>query len=148
MKQDLPDLAGGVVLAAIGLFVAAYAMTHYDIGSLRRMGPGMFPAVLGGVLLGLGLMIAIPAWMRGGQRVVIAWKDAAAVLAAILVFAAGVERGGLVPVTIATVLIASIAAPDRRIGWRLALAAVVTLLSVLIFHFGLKMTIPLWPGLT
>jgi hypothetical protein len=148
MKRDLPDLAGGIILAAIGLFVAVYAASHYDIGSLRRMGPGLFPALLGAVLLGLGVMIAVPAWMRGGPKVTVAWTDAVAVLAAILVFAAGVERGGLVPVTVATVLIASVAAPDRKIGWRLALAFAVTLLCVLVFHFGLKMTIPLWPALT
>lgn len=148
MKRDIPDLAGGVLLAAIGLFVAVYAVAHYDIGSLRRMGPGLFPALLGGVLVGLGLAIAIPAWVRAGQPVSIAWKEAAAVLAAILIFAAGIERGGLVPVTLVSVLVASVAAPDRRIGWRVALALVVTLLSVLIFHFGLKMTIPLWPDLT
>lgn len=148
MKRDIPDLASGAILAAIGLFVAAYAATQYDIGTLRRMGPGFFPALLGGALAVLGMMIALPAWVRGGQAIQIAWKEVIAVLAAILVFAAGLERGGLVLVTVATVLIASIAAPDRRIGWRLMLAAVVTALSVVVFHFGLRMTVPLWPGLS
>ncbi|MEX1660506.1 tripartite tricarboxylate transporter TctB family protein [Thioclava sp. 15-R06ZXC-3] len=146
MKHDIHDLASGILLAAIGLFVALYAVGHYDIGSLRRMGPGFFPAILGGVLAVLGLMIALPAWARAGHRGRIAWKEAGAVLAAILVFAAGLEPVGLVPVTLASVLIASIAAPDRRVGWRLALALGITVLSVVVFHFGLKMTVPLWPG--
>ncbi|WP_050527071.1 tripartite tricarboxylate transporter TctB family protein [Pseudorhodobacter aquimaris] len=146
MKRDIPDLAGGAILAAIGLFIVIYAAVHYDMGSVRRMGPGFFPAMLGGVLAVLGLVIAVPAWMRAGQETPIAWKDALAVLVALLVFAAGVERGGLVPVTVATVLIASIAAPDRRLGWRVLLAVVVTLLSVLVFHYGLRMTVPLWPS--
>jgi hypothetical protein len=110
------------------------------------MGPGFFTALLGGAIEVLGLMIAVPAWARGGATVHIAWKDAAAVLVAILVFATGLERGGLVLVTVATVLIGSLAAPDRRIGWRLVLAATVTALSVLVFHFGLRMTVPLWPA--
>lgn len=146
MRRDFADLAAGILLAALGLFVCAYAALQYDIGSLRRMGPGFFPALLGGVLAVLGLMIAIPAWARSGPPLQIAWKDAAAVLSAILVFAAGVERGGLVPVTLAAVLIASLAAPDRRILWRLVLAFTVTALSVLIFHFGLRMTVALWPS--
>jgi hypothetical protein len=146
MKRDIPDLAGGALLAAIGTFVAIYAVAQYDIGTLRRMGPGFFPALLGGVLAVLGLMIAGPAWARGAAAVQIAWKDAAAVLGAILVFAIGLERGGLVLVTAATVLIGSLAAPDRRIGWRLVLAATVTALSVLVFHFGLRMTVPMWPA--
>jgi len=146
MKRDIPDLAGGLLLSVIGVFVVLYASTQYDIGSLRRMGPGFFPALLGGVLAVLGLMIALPALARNGSPIRIAWKEALAVLMAILVFATGLERAGLVPVTLASVLIASIAAPDRRIGWRLALALIVTTLSVVVFHFGLKMTVPLWPG--
>ncbi|MBN2740542.1 MAG: tripartite tricarboxylate transporter TctB family protein [Rhodobacteraceae bacterium] len=146
MKRDIPDLAGGLLLSVIGVFVVLYASTQYDIGSLRRMGPGFFPALLGGVLAVLGLMIALPALARNGSPICIARKEALAVLMAILVFATGLERAGLVPVTLASVLIASIAAPDRRIGWRLALALIVTTLSVVVFHFGLKMTVPLWPG--
>ncbi|KEO60817.1 tripartite tricarboxylate transporter TctB family protein [Thioclava indica] len=146
MKRDIPDLAGGLLLSVIGVFVLVYASTQYDIGLLRRMGPGFFPALLGGVLAVLGLMIALPAIARKGAPIRIAWKEALAVLSAILVFAMGLERAGLVPVTLASVLIASIAAPDRRIGWRLALALIVTALSVVVFHFGLKMTVPLWPG--
>ncbi|WP_372841291.1 tripartite tricarboxylate transporter TctB family protein [Phaeovulum sp.] len=146
MKHDIHDLAGGALLAAVGLFVALYAVEQYEIGSLRRMGPGFFPAVLGGVLALLGLIIALPAWARIGQWERIAWKEAAAVLAAILVFAAGLERAGLVTMTLVSVLIATSAAPDRRIGWRLVLALCVATLSVAVFHFGLKMTVPLWPG--
>ncbi|OWY04688.1 hypothetical protein B6V75_00610 [Thioclava sp. F1Mire-8] len=146
MKRDIPDLAGGVLLVAIGLFVTLYAVDHYEIGSLRRMGPGFFPALLGGVLAVLGVMIALPALARRGEAIRIAWKECLAVLAAILVFAAGLDRVGLVPVTLASVLIATLAAPDRRIGWRIALALVVTLLSVAVFSFGLKMIVPLWPG--
>jgi hypothetical protein len=146
MKRDIPDLAGGVLLAAIGLFVTFYAVGHYEIGSLRRMGPGFFPAFLGGVLAALGVMIALPALGRQGEAIRIAWKECLAVLAALLVFAAGLNQVGLVLVTLASVLIATLAAPDRRIGWRIALAVIVTILSVAVFSFGLKMTVPLWPG--
>ena len=146
MKRDIPDLAGGVILAAIGLLVTVYSLTHYEIGSLRRMGPGFFPALLGGVLAVLGGMIALPALGRRGRSVHIAWKECLAVLAAILVFAAGFDRLGLVIATLASVLIATLATPDRRIGWRIALALAVTVLSVAVFSVGLKMTVPLWPG--
>ncbi|WP_321365654.1 tripartite tricarboxylate transporter TctB family protein [uncultured Celeribacter sp.] len=146
MKRDIPDLVGGVLLAAIGLFVVFYTLTHYEIGSLRRMGPGFFPAVLGATLALLGGMVALPALARQGEAIHIAWKECLAVLAAILIFAAGLDRLGLVLVTLTSVLIASLAAPDRRIGWRIVLALVVTALSVAVFSFGLKMTVPLWPG--
>lgn len=146
MRHDLHDLASGVILTLIGLAVATYALANYDLGALRRMGPGFFPTMLGFGLAGLGVMIAAAAWARSGRPVAIAWKEAAAVIAAIAVFAAGLERAGLVGVTFVAVLIATLAAPDRRAGWRLALAAAITVLSVLVFHFGLKMTAPLWPA--
>lgn len=146
MKRNIEDLAGGIVLAAAGLFVAIYVAAHYDIGSLRRMGPGFFPILLGASLAILGVVIAIPAWSQARQPMRIAWKEAAAVLSAIVVFALGLERAGLIPSTAAAVLIASLAAPDRRILWRLVLAVAVTVLSVAVFHFGLRMTVPLWPG--
>lgn len=146
MKRDIPDLVGGVLLAAIGLFVVFYTLAHYEIGSLRRMGPGFFPAVLGATLALLGGMVALPALARQGEAIHIAGKECLAVLAAILIFAAGLDRLGLVLVTLTSVLIASLAAPDRRIGWRIVLALVVTALSVAVFSFGLKMTVPLWPG--
>lgn len=147
MKRDIPDLVGGVLLAAIGLFVTLYSLNHYDFGSMRRMGPGFFPVLLGGVLALLGVIIALPAIVRQGGSVRVAWKECLAVLAAIIVFAAGLDRLGLVLTTLASVLIATLATPDRRIGWRIALALVVTALSVAVFSFGLKMTVPLWPGL-
>ncbi|WP_226553696.1 tripartite tricarboxylate transporter TctB family protein [Celeribacter naphthalenivorans] len=146
MKRDIPDLVGGVLLAAIGLFVVFYTLAHYEIGSLRRMGPGFFPTVLGAALALLGGMVALPALARQGEAIHIAWKEGLAVLAAILIFAAGLDRLGLVLVSLTSVLIASLAAPDRRIGWRIVLALVVTALSVAVFSFGLKMTVPLWPG--
>ncbi|MFD2173914.1 tripartite tricarboxylate transporter TctB family protein [Rhodobacter lacus] len=145
MRHDLHDLAGGVILTLIGLAVAGYAVATYDLGALRRMGPGFFPTVLGVGLAGLGAVIALSAWGRGARALTLAWKEALAVLTSIAVFAAGLERAGLVAVTFAAVLIATLAAPDRRIAWRLALALVITALSVLVFHFGLKMTAPLWP---
>ncbi|NIZ10121.1 tripartite tricarboxylate transporter TctB family protein [Pseudooceanicola sp. HF7] len=147
MKRDIPDLAGGLILAAIGLFVTFYSVEQYDIGTMRRMGPGFFPVLLGGTLSVLGLIIALPALGRQGEAIRVAWKECLAVLAAILVFAAGLNSLGLVLATLISVLIATLATPNRRIGWRILLAGIVTTLSVGVFSFGLKMTVPLWPGL-
>ena len=47
MRRDLYDLGWGAALALTGLAVAGYAWASYDMGSLRRMGPGLFPVTLG-----------------------------------------------------------------------------------------------------
>lgn len=170
MRRDISDLAAGAILAAIGFGAAAYALNTYDFGTLRRMGPGFFPAVLGGGLGLLGLAIALPEAVAGraaardrgvqdaadrqdpgtaeaapGQPTRAVLPEMAAVLGAILIFALGLERAGLAVSTAAAVLLATLAAPRPGIGWRLGLTAIVTALSVMVFHVGLKMTAPLWP---
>jgi hypothetical protein len=44
-----------------------------------------------------------------------------------------------------TVLIASLPAPRRGWRWRLILAAIITVLTWLVFKQGLQMTMPVWP---
>jgi hypothetical protein len=55
LSRDYRDIVGGLLLVVLGLGFSWYAAEHYDLGSLRRMGPGMFPTVLGVALACLGL---------------------------------------------------------------------------------------------
>ncbi|MGR3249508.1 MAG: tripartite tricarboxylate transporter TctB family protein [Paracoccus sp. (in: a-proteobacteria)] len=145
MRRDLHDAAWGGVLALVGLAVAAWAATHYDFGSLRRMGPGFFPVVLGLILAALGLLVAVPALGRPGTSRHFAWPETVGVVGALLVFGLLLNRAGLVPTTALTVLIASAVAPRRGIVWRLVLTIAVTALTWVLFIGGLDMPIPVWP---
>lgn len=148
MQRDWPDIFGGLVLAAIGAGAVVWAAMFYDMGTLRRMGPGFFPVVLGAALFLLGLFIALPAVGRAAATPKIEPGTAIAVLAAILVFAIGLSRLGLAGATAATVLVATLPAPREGWLWRVLLAATVTTLTVLVFSLGLRMTLPLWPRLS
>ena len=145
MDRDWPDIIGGLVLAAIGVGAAVWAGLHYDLGTLRRMGPGLFPVVLGTAVAGLGLIIALPALRRPGDGARIEAMPVICVLAAILIFGLALRPVGLVGVTVAAVLVATL--PAQRTGWlwRIVLALAITALTVLVFHVGLRMTVPLWP---
>ena len=46
---------------------------------------------------------------------------------------------------VVAVLIASLPAPRRGWRWRLILAAIITVLTWLVFKQGLQMTMPVWP---
>ncbi|WP_313135883.1 tripartite tricarboxylate transporter TctB family protein [Paracoccus jeotgali] len=141
--QDRQDLAAGAILAAIGLAVAGYAALHYDIGTPRRMGPGFFPLGLGLALALLGGTVAL---LRGGQPMPRpTLPELVAVLSAIVIFALGVERLGLVLTTFVSVLVASAAAPRGGILWRLLLGCGVCVIAVGVFHLALAMNLPLWP---
>ncbi|SFH32494.1 Tripartite tricarboxylate transporter TctB family protein [Palleronia marisminoris] len=147
MRRDWPDIWGGLALAAVGLSACGWALAYYDLGTLRRMGPGFFPTVLGAMLAALGLIVALPALRRTGVPSRVQPWAAAAVLASIVIFGLGLSRLGLVGATAASVLVASLPAPQPGWTWRMVLTLAVTLLTVLVFSFGLRMTLPLWPRL-
>lgn len=146
MRRDLSDLGWGAALGLSGLVVAGYAFASYDMGSLRRMGPGFFPLTLGLLLAGLGALIAVPTMGRPGQSRPFAWPETIAVVTALLVFGLALDRLGVLLTTAVTVLIASSVAPRRGLGWRLVLSVAVTVLVWLVFVRGLNMSLPVWPG--
>ena len=145
MRRDWPDIWGGLALAVLGAAAAGWAAAHYDLGALRRMGPGAFPLALGLMLCGLGLVVALPAMARKAEPPVVAPWAAVCVLASILVFGLALRPLGLIAATGLAVLIAALPGPQPGWRWRLVLAAVVTALTVLVFSAGLQMTLPLWP---
>lgn len=145
MQRDIHDLFWGVVLALLGLAVAGYAAAQYDFGSLRRMGPGFFPVVLGLVLAVLGALIALSALGRPGQVRPFAWRETIGILGALLLFGLLLNRIGFVATTALTVLISSAVAPRGGIVWRLVLAVAVTALVWALFILGLNMSFPVWP---
>ncbi|QUS37316.1 tripartite tricarboxylate transporter TctB family protein [Falsirhodobacter algicola] len=144
-QRDWSDAAWGAGLALAGAAVAAHAAAHYDIGSLRRMGPGFFPVVLGVALVALGALIALPALRRAGERRPFAWREALAVTAALLVFALLMERAGLIVATALSALIASSVAPRPGLVWRGVLAAIIAFVTWAIFSLALGLSIPVWP---
>ena len=53
------DLISGLLFIAFGLWFCGSSVYGLKIGNAFRMGPGFFPAVLGGLLALLGLVIVI-----------------------------------------------------------------------------------------
>lgn len=148
MNRDWTDILSGAALALLGLGIALHAGMRLDIGTPRNMGPGFFPVVLGGVLALLGMVIAVPAWLRGADPVQIRWPDAGAVIVSILLFGLGIPYLGLMVACVGAVLVASLPSPHAGWQWRLVLAVVVTVLVYIVFIEGLRMSLPVWPRLT
>lgn len=143
--RDTKDLVGGLALTALGLFAAYYANEHYEIGDLRRMGPGFFPVSLGLTLAVLGLLVALPAWFRSGPAIRPAWLTLGLVILSLVVFSFTLKTLGVVFATMIAVLISSMA--DRGISWksRVLLCIGIAALTYLIFILGLSMVLPVWP---
>ena len=156
MNRLSKDRVGGLLLVAAGVAVVV-AGVGYGMGTLRQMGSGFFPVVLGVLmaLVGLALLATAP---RAGDAAateppaeaahlagpVVQWRGWLCILAGVLSFVVLGEHGGLVPATFVSVFIAALG--DRQNSWRAAagLAALTTLLGVMLFHYGLHLLLPLF----
>lgn len=145
--RDYRDIAGGLLLFAAGAAFAGYAISEYDLGSLRRMGPGGFPAALGVVLALLGLGQAIPAFFRQGVRPDFRIWSPLFVIGGVAAFAVVVQPFGLLPAVVAVVAISSLAELKVRPVQLTLLCAGLCVMNWLVFKIGLGASAPMvnWP---
>ena len=145
MKLDIRDLVAGIAILCVGLFVALYASRQYEMGNAARMGPGYFPTMLGWIMAGVGLIIALLS-LRSTRHVLtpppFTLRPFLAVITAVALFAFLVLRIGLMPTTLVIVMVASMA--SNTFQWRrsLLLAISLSVIAWLIFSWGLQMTLP------
>ncbi|CAM3252606.1 tripartite tricarboxylate transporter TctB family protein [Paracoccus nototheniae] len=145
------DLGAGLVVAALGIAVAAYTIAHYPLGSLRRMGPGMFPMGLGVAIAVLGASIALtalpgqPASLdppHDGDR--FETRTAILALAGVVGFALLVRPMGLVPAVLVVVGISAFADRQNRARSVAVLAVALAALAAVMFRFALGLPFPLF----
>lgn len=136
-----PDRLGGVALTFTGLAAAALA-TEYRIGTLGQMGPGFFPILLGLLLAALGLKISLaptPTEPRLLPRP--PWRAMVLIALGIGLFAATIDRLGLIIATASMVYVVSYA--DLRTTWRSAIMLSVTVSTAAVFIFIWLLDLPI-----
>lgn len=141
-------MAGGLFLLVTGGLVVWHGSSHYDLGTLRVMGPGMFPVALGFILAGFGLVSVVTALSQpGGTKLHIRVWTPLFVLGGIAAFAFMIRPFGLVPATLAATAISSLAELKVHALSLIGLCIGLCLLVVVVFHLGLRLPIPLfnWP---
>jgi Tripartite tricarboxylate transporter TctB family len=150
LQDARKDLLAGAIFAGFGL---AFAVTSsgYEIGTPLRMGPGFFPLALGGILVVLGVLIAVSGVVNadGADIGTIPWRALTLLIAAILLFGFTVRDLGLVPALFLAVLLAAFAGRGVRPVQAVVIAASLTALSVLIFVQALQLRLALvgpWLG--
>jgi len=147
LSRDYRDIVGGLLLMAAGLAFSWYAAVSYDLGTLRRAGPGMFPMALGVVLAALGTATAIPAFFRRGSKPEIRIWTPLFVLSGVTAFSITIVPFGLLPAIVAVVVVSSFAELTIRPIRLLMLSGTLCLLAWGIFGLVLGLTVPLlrWP---
>ncbi|VDS08179.1 Tripartite tricarboxylate transporter TctB family protein [Paracoccus haematequi] len=136
--KDGTDIAAGLLFMAIAAFFAWQSL-GLEMGTSTRMGPGYFPIVLSGLLFLLGAIILVKAFGRPDDESFgrIAWRGILFILPAPIFFGLTVRGLGFVPALFITTLIASQASMRMRPLAALILAIIVTIMSTLIFSYGL-----------
>jgi len=151
------DHKGSLLLIALGIGVLALGVT-YRMGTLNRMGAGFIPVVLGALLILVGLAIGVTAAPAGSEApstnahgAVTAgpeWRGWSCILGGVVAFVVFGAYGGLVPATFAAVFISALGDRQSTLKTAAALAAIVDVFGVIVFHFGLHLQLPLfqWGG--
>lgn len=143
-RRSFTDVLGGGVFVVIGgAFVVA--SLGYELGTPLRMGPGYFPLVAGGILAALGLAIVAKGLIAGEMLEFgsVPWRAVIVIVAAVVFFGLTVRGLGFAPTVAVTAFLTALASNRIRLLTAVAIAAGLTVASVLIFVVGLQLRLPL-----
>lgn len=146
-SRDYRDMVGGSLLMAGGLALALYAAASYDLGTLQRMGPGMFPMGLGYVTAGFGGILFVQAMFRPGVMPEIRIWSPLFILLGTGAFALLVRPFGLIPAILAVTIISSFAELKVRPVSLTILSGTLCVIAWLVFRVALGLPILMirWP---
>jgi hypothetical protein len=144
------DYIAGALCSAIGAGTVSEA-ARYSIGTLGTMGPGFYPAVLGAILVGVGVLIAANASDHDTADPLHAvtervdWRGVTCILSAVALFIVLVENAGLLAATFSAVFMAALGDRQATLRGSAALAACISLFGAIVFRWLLSVDLPLWP---
>jgi hypothetical protein len=146
MKINAKDVASGLLLIAIAV-VGLWLNQDHTLGTARRMGPGYLPMMVFWLQAGLGAIILLIGLFNGPDPLEKwAWRELALVLAAMCVFGALLEKGGLFLSIVATVAVSSLADRTHRPLGVLGLILFLLALCWFVFIRELDIRVNVWPS--
>lgn len=140
------ELAAGLIIFALGLIVAVESLS-YPFGTLRNVGPAIFPMLLGFILAALGLTIVFEGRSSLAVAPLVPWRAVLAICASLGAFALLIDRAGAYVAIFALIFLAGLAErtfrPVTLFCVSLALCAFIT---ALVMGFRGIVNIDLLPG--
>ena len=143
------DFWSGLMFVIVGV-AFAWGSLNYSFGSSARPGPAYFPFGLGVLMSILGALVlfkALTIEVQGGDLIgKWAWKPLTMITATVAIFGWTLPHIGMVVAMPILVVVAALAGDEFH--WKDALinSVILTAGCWLIFIYGLKLTIPLWPS--
>ena len=137
----------GLMFIGFGLFFMSWALAHYQMGSAVRMGPAYFPAVLGGLLAFLGLLVLLESLAMEGPKVPrFHFRPLILISGACVVYGYMMKPLGLVLATALLVFIAALGGHEFKWKEVAILYVVLIVFSLLVFVKGLTLPFPICPS--
>jgi hypothetical protein len=133
------------IAAAAGFMLLS---RQYSMGNMHRMGPALFPTLVGALLAGLGLIIAARSFAIDGPPVPrFHARPILISLVAIALFGVALAHFGLIAAVAVLVAVGAIASRESRPLEVAGLIVALIVFSVGVFAWLLGLPIPLWPEL-
>jgi hypothetical protein len=147
MKIKSPkDFWAGLMFMGTGLAFTIGALEYYQMGTAVRMGPGYFPAVLGGLLVVLGGIIFFTSFATEGPPVPrILFRPLVLVTVATIAYGYLMKPLGLVGATAALVYISALGGHEFKWKEVTILFVALIVMSILVFVKGLTLPFPICP---
>lgn len=141
------DFWAGLMFIGLGA-ASAILGRDYATGTAVHMGPGYFPAVLGGLLAVFGLYFVAralhsPIAVEGR----LPWRAVIVLPLSLVLFGLLMDKAGFVPALFVLVFGSAAAGKEFRLLEVLALATFLTAFAVALFVWGLGLPYPLIVGL-
>ena len=141
------DFWAGVLFIVTGLIFMVLSR-QYNVGTSAKMGPGYFPMALGGLMALLGLMVLIPSLLSKAEELKITKIEprmVLLVLVAVAVYAFALPKLGFIVALFALIVISSIASHEFNLKTTLISSVVLLVFSWLVFVKGLELQFPFLP---
>ena len=147
MKIKSPkDFWAGLMFIVVGLFFLVWAVAYYQMGTAVRMGPAYFPALLGGLMAALGLIVLLGSFAISGPPIPkFQFRPLILISAACVVYGYLMKPAGLLVATAALVFISAYGGHEFKWKEVSILYLVLVIFSVLVFVKGLTLPFPVCP---
>lgn len=138
------DFCAGVMFFTVGA-IAIVTAWSYPFGKTLRMGPGYFPVILSGIMMGFGLIIMLQG-LRNNEKIQGNWSIRALILLPFSLVIYGIVMGvaGFIPALVALIFVSAASGKEFKFMEVLMLTAILLAIAWTIFIWGLGLPYPMF----